>query len=107
GVLARPLAGCRLSGPVPPPLDRAIDDYLTYLRVERGLAPATIRAYQGDLGDFAAGRGVAGTWADGPDAARRHLAERTRRGAPHDPGLAPTSLRRRAASIRGFYRFAY
>ncbi len=27
-------------------LDAAIDDYLTYLRVERGLAPATIRAYR-------------------------------------------------------------
>ncbi len=90
-----------------PGLDAAIEDYLTYLRVERGLSPATIRAYRGDLLDFAAGRGVATTWADGPDAARRHLAERTRRGRPSDPGLAPTSLRRRAASIRGFYRFAY
>ncbi len=91
----------------PPPLERAIEDYLTYLRVERGLSPATIRAYRGDLADFASGRGVAASWADGPDAARRHLAERTRRGSPRDPGLAPTSLRRRAASIRGFYRFAY
>jgi integrase/recombinase XerD len=91
----------------PPTLERAIEDYLTYLRVERGLSPATIRAYRGDLADFAGGRGVASTWADGPDAARRHLAERTRRGRPRDPGLAPTSLRRRAASIRGFYRFAY
>jgi len=91
----------------PPPLERAIEDYLTYLRVERGLSPATIRAYRGDLADFAAGRGVATSWAEGPDAARRHLAERTRRGSPHDPGLAPTSLRRRAASIRGFYRFVY
>ena len=33
-------------------LDRAIDDYLSYLRVERGLADATIRAYRGDLRDF-------------------------------------------------------
>ena len=90
-----------------PGLDGAIEDYLTYLRVERGLSPATIRAYRGDLRDFAAGRGAATSWADGPDAARRHLAERTRRGGPSDPGLAPTSLRRRAASIRGFYRFAY
>jgi integrase/recombinase XerD len=91
----------------PPPLERAIDDYLNYLRVERGLSPATIRAYRADLADFAAGEGAAGTWAAGPDAARRHLAARTRRGRPADPGLAPTSLRRRAASIRGFYRFAY
>jgi len=90
-----------------PPLDRAIEDYLTYLRVERGLSPATIRAYRGDLADFASRRDVATAWADGPEAARRHLAERAKRGRPRDPGLAPTSLRRRAASIRGFYRFAY
>jgi integrase/recombinase XerD len=92
-----------------PPLERAIEDYLTYLRVERGLSPATIRAYRGDLADFAAGEGAGRSWADGPDAARRHLAARTKRGAAagRDPGLAPTSLRRRAASIRGFYRFAY
>jgi integrase/recombinase XerD len=91
----------------PPPLERAIEDYLTYLRVERGLSPATIKAYRADLADFAAGEGVAKSWAGGPESARRHLAARARRGRPADPGLAPTSLRRRAASIRGFYRFAY
>jgi integrase/recombinase XerD len=91
----------------PPPLERAIEDYLTYLRVERGLSPATIKAYRADLADFAAGEDVAASWAAGPEPARRHLAARTRRGRPADPGLAPTSLRRRAASIRGFYRFAY
>jgi integrase/recombinase XerD len=91
----------------PPPLERAIEDYLTYLRVERGLSSATIRAYRGDLTDFASGEGVVASWAAGPEAARQHLAARTRRGRPDDPGLAPTSLRRRAASIRGFYRFAY
>ncbi|HZC33370.1 MAG TPA: site-specific tyrosine recombinase [Candidatus Bathyarchaeia archaeon] len=90
-----------------PSIDRAIDDYLAYLTVERGLSPATIRAYRGDLHDFAAARGSGREWADGPEAARRYLAARTRRGRPHDPGLAPTSLRRRAASIRGFYRFAF
>jgi integrase/recombinase XerD len=90
-----------------PPLERAIEDYLTYLRVERGLSPATIRAYRGDLADFAAGEAATQTWAAGPDAARRHQAARTRRADPRDPGLAPTSLRRRAASIRGFYRFAF
>ena len=99
------------------PLERAIEDYLTYLRVERGLSNATLRAYRADLADFAAGRVVDATWADGPDAARRHLADRTRRDGRGPAtgasalaagrGLAPTSLRRRAASIRGFYRFAY
>jgi len=90
-----------------PSIDRAIDDYLAYLTVERGLSPATIRAYRGDLRDFAAARGSGREWAAGPEAARRYLAARTRRGRPRDRGLAPTSLRRRAASIRGFYRFAF
>jgi len=88
-------------------LDRAVTDFLTYLRAERGLSPATIRAYRGDLDDFASARGSAVEWDRTPDAALRYLAARTRRGKPHDPGLAPTSLRRRAASIRGFYRFAF
>ena len=90
-----------------PPIDVAISDYLTYLRVERGLSPATIRAYGSDLADFAAGRGTAAEWGSGPEAAQRYLAARTRRGRPTDPGLAPTSLRRRAAAIRSFYRFAF
>jgi integrase/recombinase XerD len=88
-------------------LDRAIDDFLTHLRVERGLSPATIRAYRSDLDDFASARGSAAGWGHSEDAAVRYLAARAKRGRPRDPGLAPTSLRRRAASIRGFYRFAF
>jgi integrase/recombinase XerD len=88
-------------------LDRAIDDFLAYLRVERGLSPATIRAYRADLDDFASSRGAGAGWDRSEDAAARYLAARTRRGRPSDPGLAPTSLRRRAASLRSFYRFAY
>jgi integrase/recombinase XerD len=91
----------------PPALDRAIEDYLGFLRVERGLAAATITAYRSDLDDFAAARGTHDGWARGPEAALRYLAARTRRGRRIDPGLAPTSLRRRAAAIRGFYRFAF
>jgi len=88
-------------------LDDAIEAYLAYLRVERGLAEATLSAYRADLGDFAISRGAAAAWADGPGVAQRYLAARARRGRPADPGLAPTSLRRRTAAIRGFYRFAY
>jgi integrase/recombinase XerD len=88
-------------------LARAIDGYLTYLRVERGLSPATLRAYAADLSDFANARGTTAGWSRGPEATLRYLAARTRRGRREDPGLAPTSLRRRAAAIRGFYRFAF
>jgi integrase/recombinase XerD len=89
-------------------LDRAIEDFLTYLRVERGLSAATIAAYRTDLADFAATPGVGAGWDASPDAALRYLAGRARRAGPgRGSGLAPTSLRRRAASIRGFYRFAF
>ncbi|HJP87901.1 MAG TPA: tyrosine-type recombinase/integrase, partial [Candidatus Limnocylindrales bacterium] len=88
-------------------IDGAIDAYLTFLAAERGLSPATIRAYRSDLVDFAAARGTSRDWAQSPDAAQRYLAARTRRGRRSDPGLAPTSLRRRAAAIKGFYRFAF
>ncbi len=88
-------------------LDRAIEAYLAYLRVERGVADATLGAYRADLEDFALSRGAAAGWADGPGVAQRYLAARARRGRRGDPGLAPTSLRRRAASLRGLYRFAY
>ena len=90
-----------------PDLAATTDDYLTYLRVERGLAPATIRAYRADLNDFAASRGVSRSWAGSPDPAVGYLAARTRRGRRGDPGLAPSSLRRRAAALKGFYRYAY
>ncbi len=97
----RPADACRTS-------TTAIDDYLTYLHVERGLAPATIRAYRADLRDFAASRGVGARLGGArPDAAVGYLAARTRRGRRGDPGLAPSSLRRRAAALKGFYRFAY
>jgi integrase/recombinase XerD len=88
-------------------LDRAIDAYLTYLDVERGLSPATIRAYRSDLRDYGAARGVETGWDRSADAAVGYLAARTRRGRRNDAGLAPSSLRRRAASLKGFYRFAY
>ena len=90
-----------------PSLERTVEDYLAYLQVERGLAPATIRAYRGDLADFGASLGEAGAWAGSPDAVVRYLAARTQRGRRGDTGLAPTSLRRRAAALKGFYKFAF
>jgi len=93
--------------PGSPELDGAIEGYLAHLRVERGLAEATLTAYRSDLSDFAMSRGATTAWKDGPEVAQRYLAARGRRGRSAMPGLAPTSLRRRAAAIRGFYRFAF
>jgi integrase/recombinase XerD len=91
--------------PVDRRLRRAIDDYLLHLEVERGLANATLRAYRSDLADFAATcRGD--DWARSPEPAQRYLESLARPHGRQRP-LRPASLRRRAASIRGFYRFAY
>jgi integrase/recombinase XerD len=90
-----------------PPFQRAVDDYLAYLHVERGLAPATIAAYRGDLADFGATLQDDGAWARSPDPVVRYLAARTQRGRRGETALAPTSLRRRSAALKGFYRFAY
>ena len=87
-----------------PDLATATDDYLTYLRVERGLAPATIRAYRADLTDFAASRGVTRGWAGSPDPAVGYLAARTRRGRGGDPRRAPSKRGRRAGARKGLYR---
>jgi integrase/recombinase XerD len=88
------------------PLPVAIADFATYLRVERGLSDATIRAYRADLLDFAASRGAAGTWKTSADAAVHYLSMLSTpvRGRA---ALRPTTLRRRAASLRGFYHFCY
>ena len=81
-------------------LATAIEAYLLHLRVERGLAPATLRAYASDLAGFARAPGVASGWSATAEPATRYLARSA-------GSLRPSSLRRRAASIRGFYRFAY
>jgi len=104
---------------VPPPADAstnpaqgsalaaAIDDFLTYLGVERGLSPATLRAYRADLLDFAASRDAAGSWKETADAPVRYLSALAAPGGRHRAALRPTTLRRRAASLRGFYKFAF
>jgi integrase/recombinase XerD len=91
----------------PADLRRAIDDYLLHLRVERGLAHATVAAYGADLADFAANVAPRAPWATSPEPALDYLASRTRRGRPGEQPLRASSLRRRVASIRGFYRFAF
>lgn len=87
----------------PRDLVSAVAAYADYLRVERGLAMATIRAYATDLRLF--GRDAPGVdaWASSPDPARDYLGAMTR--PPRV--LRPNSLRRKAASIRAFYRFCY
>ncbi len=88
-------------------LQAAIADYLVHLRVERGLSPATLRAYGGDLRAFSADPVVARGWDQSVEPATRYLSRSSAEIGHAGQPLRSTSLRRRAASIRGFYRFAY
>jgi integrase/recombinase XerD len=98
-----PVARVEPLAAVPADLVVAISTYADYLRVERGLAAATIRAYVTDLRLW--GRDAPGIelWARSPEPARAYLGAMTR--PPRV--LRPTSLRRKAASVRAFYRFCY
>ncbi len=77
-------------------LQDQVDEYLAALRAERGLSPATIIAYRRDLGAYLA---HLGRRPPGPEAVSAFLAEQ------HDRGLAPTTVARRLAAVRGFHRF--
>jgi integrase/recombinase XerD len=97
------LASAGADSQVPADLVAAISAYADYLRVERGLAAATIRAYDTDLRLFGRDAPDVTRWAVSPDPARGYLGAMTR-----PPRLLrPTSVRRKAAAIRAFYRFCY
>jgi integrase/recombinase XerD len=87
----------------PADLVAAIVAYLDHLRVERGLARLTLAAYATDLRLFARTAPRARSWARSADPARAYLAGLARPPRP----LRPSSHRRKAASIRAFYRFAF
>ena len=77
------------------------DAFLDHLRVERRLAAHTLESYGRDLAalaEYAAGLGVA------PDRLDRGALEKfVRRQITR--GLAPRSVARSVAAIRGYYRF--
>ena len=78
-----------------------IDAYLDHLRVERRLAAHTLESYARDLAalaEFAAGRERAVEALD-----RRDLDAFVQHQRLH--GLAPRSVARRVAAVRGFYKF--
>jgi len=78
----------------------AIEDFLSHLRVERGLSPHTLDAYRRDLADLAG-------WAakQGEPAVERLDATQIRAyvAAAHRRGLAPKSLQRHLSASRSFY----
>jgi integrase/recombinase XerD len=79
----------------------ALEAYLDHLRVERGLSAATIRAYDTDLRAFAAQAAGFEAWDRSPEPALRWVA-----GLSRPPStLRGSTIRRKAATVRAFYRF--
>jgi integrase/recombinase XerC len=82
--------------------DRAIDQFLRYLAVERGASRHTVRGYRADLADcsrFLASRRLGSVLHADARMLRTYLANL------HERGLARTSMARRLATLRSFYRF--
>jgi integrase/recombinase XerD len=79
-------------------LTDAIDAFLVELRVERGLSPLTIKAYRGDLAQFAKGAGTG--WRDDP----KPLVDFVR--GLQRAGARGSTQARKSAAVRSFYGFA-
>jgi integrase/recombinase XerD len=73
-----------------------LEEFLSALRAERGLADNTVAAYRRDLLDYL---GFVGEVAIKPDTVGDFVADLSRR------GLATTTVARRVAAIRSFHRF--
>jgi integrase/recombinase XerD len=80
-------------------LEDAIEAFLLELRVERGLSPLTIAAYQRDLAQFAAHAGGR-RWRDDPQPLLDFMAALRRAGA------RGSTQARKSAAVRSFYAFA-
>ncbi len=82
--------------------DASVEAFLRYLVLERGASAHTLRSYRSDLTDcaaFLAGRALGSLTGADARILRAYLADL------HERGLARTSVARRLAALRSFYRF--
>jgi integrase/recombinase XerC len=85
-------------------MQRQIAQFLTYLRVERGASPHTLKAYREDL--IAAAEYFADEDGACPEPASITAVElRGFLSALHEAGFAKTSIARKLASLRSFYKY--
>ncbi len=79
-------------------VEKAVADFLSHLR-ERNASPHTIKAYSGDLANFAASAGSRG-WKS-----IDHIAIRGFLSQLYEKGLGKTSVARSLAAVRSLYRW--
>jgi len=87
----------------PCPFAQPVREFLAYLRVEAGMAPATLDAYGRDLRDLAADLTVQGV-TDVRSIESDHLVAHLRL-LHRDRGMEPSSVVRHLATLRVFFRF--
>ena len=88
-------------------LERAVQDYLGHLAVERGLAQNTLGAYRRDLQRYAAFLDAAGV-ADAAAVREEHVSAYVaalRSGSDGRGALTASSAARAASAVRGWHRF--
>ncbi|MFO0961649.1 MAG: tyrosine recombinase [Phycisphaerales bacterium] len=101
----RARAAAASDAPPTPAFDAAIRDFMTYARIECGLAEATLRAYADDLEQMRrhlASQGVVEPARTGMDDLAAHL-----RWLGRERGLEAPSIVRHLATIRVFFRFLH
>ena len=88
-----------------PELDRAVDSFMSFARVEAGLAESTLEAYGRDLSVMSAFLASKGVRAAG-EVTVDHLAQHLRH-LSRDRGLDAKSIVRHLATMRVFFRFLH
>src|ERR1700733_9374734 len=86
-------------------MDSAVKQFLTYLHSVRNASPHTIRSYDNDLGQFLTFLTPPGT-AMPPPQDITHLMIREFVAHLHDLQLEKSSIARKLAAIRSFFKFA-
>ena len=95
------------AGPREDALQRSLRGYLAHLRIERGLSPNTLAAYERDLSryaDFLRGRSAT-VLADVQEADVMAFLEALRTGSDGGRPLAASSAARTVTAVRGLHRF--
>ena len=86
-------------------MDSAVKQFLIYLRAVRNASPHTIRSYDNDLGQFLKFLTPPGTAMPSPQDVT-HLMIREFMAHLHDLNLQKSSIARKLAAIRSFFKFA-